>query len=291
MQTGNILFGFNLGVSTIRVGTYGEAEGTSADVGRSEGGVEFSIEREIKHVETDQDPGPVAAKEIRRVGKLKFGLNEVTLANLAIAFNLPETAVADGVLSLGVAANGELYRTIYINTDGPAGGVRKYVLHKCVASGPAAHAYKKDDKTIVECEFDVLWDTSQGVGEEMGTVTDTGADIIAPTVALSTPVDGQTVTKLTKNPVVWTITETNQVDEASIVYGDTFSIINTTLPASAALVAGTIAYNATAKMVTFTPSSEWTAEDIFQTIVSTGLQDLAGNNLAAAKIEQFSVTA
>jgi len=292
MQSQNIVFGFNLGVaSQVKIGDYAGGVNNAVDVGRTSDGIEFSLEKEIKHIDTDQDPGPTAAKEVRRVGKLKFNLAEATLSNLALAFGLPTSAVSNGVLKLGAPSNGELYREIFFYVDGPAGGTRMYHFPKCVISGSGAHSYKKDDKTVVEMEMDVLWDNAQASGAEMGTFTDTNVDTTPPSVALSTPTDGGTVTKDTKNVVEWTITEAGQIDQSTIVYGDTFSIINTTTPASAALVAGTLAYNATTKKVTFTPTNNWTAGNTFQAIVTTGLKDLAGNRLAATKIEQFSVTA
>ena len=292
MQTQNIVFGFNLGAAAqLKIGAYGAGAAAAVDLGRSAGGVEFTLEREMVQVDTDQDPGPTAIKEICRVGKLKFSLAEATLENLAIALNLPTTSVAAGKLSLGAPSGGELYREVFLYLDGPAGGTRTYWLAKCSVSGAGTHAYTKEDKTVIEVEMDVLWDSAQAAGEEMGTFEDAGGDTTAPTVELTTPVDGGTVTKDTKGIVVWTITETNQVDASTIVYGDTFQIINTTVPASAALVAGTIAYDAAAKTVTFTPTANWTASDTCQAIVSTGLKDLAGNRLAATKIEQFSVTA
>jgi len=292
MQTQNIVFGFNLGAaSQIKIGDYAGGAAAAVDVGRSSEGVEYALEREIAQVDTDQDPGPTAAKEIRRVGKLKFNMAEATLANLALAFGLPTSAVAAGVLSLGSPSNGELYREVFLYLDGPAGGTRVYHFPKCVVSGTGTHSYKKEDKTIVEMELDVLWDTAQAAGAEMGTFTDTNVDTTPPTVALTAPVDGGTVVKDAKGTVVWTITEAGQIDVSTIVYGDTFSIINITTPASAALVAGTIVYTAADKKVTFTPTANWTASDSLQAIVSTGLKDLAGNRLAAAKIEQFSVTA
>ncbi len=293
MQTQNIVFGFNLGTAAVVVAAYGVAEGSGVDLGRTEGGVEFSLEREMKQVETDQDPGPTATKEIKRAGKLKFKLAEATLANLCLAFNLPTASVAASTLSLGSITGGpggELYRTVYVNVDGPAGGSRKYTLHKCSVSGGGAHAYQKDDKTVIEVELDVLWDSSQSSGVEMGTIVDTSSDTTAPTVVLTTPADGGTVTKVTKGTVMWTITEANQIDEGTIVYGDTFNIINITVPATATLVAGTIVYDRTLKTVTFTPTANWTASDSLQAIVTTGLKDMAGNAMAATKIEQFSVT-
>jgi len=292
MDTQNLVFGFNLGVAAqVKIGSYAAGEGAGVNIGRSEGGIELSWEREMKNVENDQDRGPVAAKEISRIGKLKLSFANATLANLAIALNLPTTAVAGGVLSLGVPSSGELYREVFLYTDGPTGGTRKYFLPKCVVTGAATHSYTKTDETVIVLEMDILYDSTQPADEEYGTVTDTGTDTTAPTVALTAPVDGGTVTKDTKGTVVWTITETNAIDQSTIEYGNTFNIINTTVEASGDLVAGSIVYDSAAKTVTFTPTANWTASNTLQAIVTKGLKDENGNALAATKVEQFSVTA
>lgn len=291
MQTGNITFGFIEGTAAIKIGSYGASEGSSVDIGRTVGGVELTQEQEIKEVETDQDQGPVGAKSVKRKFKLKFKLAESTLANLALALNLPTTAVAGSTLSLGAPSNGELYRTVYINVDGPTAGTRKYTLNKCVVSGNGQTMFKKDENSNIEVELIVLWDTTQSAGQELGTVVDTSGDSTAPTVALSTPTDGNTVVKNTQNTVTWTFTEASALDESTIVYGRSVLIINTTTPASAALVAGSIVYSKTSKTIVFTPSSNWNASDTFQAIITSDIKDVQGNRLAAPKIEQFSVTA
>jgi len=291
MQTGNITFGFNLGTAAVKIGAYDDAEGTAVDLGKTVGGVEFVMEREVKHVETDQDPGPVAARETKRMGKVKMKLAESSLANLAKAWNLPVASVSGSTLTLDVDSDGELYRTVYLNADGPSGGVRKYTLHKCVITGGGATGFKRDEASNIELEFDVLWDTSKGASGQMGTVVDTSSDTTAPTVALTAPADGGTVTKDTVGTVTWTFTEANAINENTLVYGSTVILLNTTTPASAALKAGTISYNSTTKVLTFTPTSNWTASDTYQAIITTGVKDVNGNALAAAKIEQFSVTA
>lgn len=290
MDVGNITFGFVEGTAAVKLGTYGQAEGSAQDLGKTIGGISFTLDRDVKNIETDQDPGPIAARETMRSGKVKFKLAESSLTNMALAMNLPTTAVAAGVLSGGIPSGGEIYRTVYLNVDGPAGGTRKYVLHKCVVVGAAQTEFKKDEPSSIEFEMSILWDTTQAAGKEMFTVTDTSADTTAPTIALSTPADGGTVTKNTAGTVVWTFTETNQLDQSTIVYGRTVLILNTTVAASTALVAGSIAYDATAKTITFTPTSNWTASDTMQAIVTTGVKDVNGNAIAAAKIEQFSVT-
>lgn len=280
--------------ATLTVGTYLQAEGSAHDVGALDGGVAVENTREYADIKADPWIGIIAKKKTGEVMIVKCVMAESSLANLAIAFDYPVGAVVGSEFSFGgdITAN---YRTLYINGDGPGGGTRKWTLWKCVSVGSGGHSYKKDEKTMIEVEFQVLEDTTKAANERYGSVLDAGADTTAPTVVLTTPADGDTVTKNTKGTVLWTITEANGMDESTIVYGDndgaTFMILNTTTPASASLVAGSIAYDSTAKTVTFTPTSDWTASDTFQAIVTTGLKDAAGNNLATPKIEQFSVTA
>lgn len=280
--------------ATLIVGTYLQEEGAARDLGALEGGVAVENTREYYDVKADPWIGIIAKKKIGEVMIVKCAMLESSLANLAIAFDYPASAVVGSEFTFGGNST-VTYRTLYINGEGPGGGTRKFTLWKCVSVGSGGHSYKKDDKTLVEVEFQVLEDTTKAANERYGSVLDAGADTTAPTVVLTTPADGATVTKDGKGTVLWTITEANTMDESTIVYGDndgaTFMILNTTTPASATLVAGSIAYDATAKTVTFTPTANWTASDTFQVIVTTGLKDAAGNNLATPKIEQFSVTA
>jgi len=284
----NVIVG--LGDGQVLIGTYGTVEGSADDLGYTDGGVEITVEREYFEKMVDQELGVIELIKTAERCTLTLTLAEATLENLAKALDYPAGAIAASTLDFGGNATAQEL-TIYLNTKAPSGGTRKYTFHKAVCIGAATHSYKKDDKTMIECEFQIVQDTTKTTNQQLASVADVGSDTTAPTVALTTPVDGGTVTKDAAGPVVWTITEANTMDENSIVYGDTFSIINTTTPATAALEAGSIVYDSTAKTVTFTPDSNWTASDTFQAIVTIGLKDAAGNNLAVPKIEQFSVTA
>lgn len=276
--------------ATIKIGTYGQVEGAAADIGGTEGGVDLVVARDLYQKTCDQHIGILGLIKTLEDCKLKFSMAEATLDNLRLAIDYPAGALAGSVLSFGGDATvNEL--TIYVNVAGPSGGTRKYTFHKAVALS-CSHSYKKSDKTLYEVEFQIINDTSKAADVQLCYVEDSGVDVTPPTVALTTPLDGGTVAQGTTGPVIWTITEAGTVDENSIRYGDdddaTFMIINTTAPAAAAIEAGTIVYSAVTKTVTFTPTVAWTNLDIFQAIVTTGLRDIAGNHLAAIKIEQFS---
>jgi hypothetical protein len=284
---GNVI----VGAGTVKIGAYNAAEGSCVEVGYTEGGAELTFERDYYEETVDQEIGVIDAVKTKERCMLKFSFAEATQNNLAIALDYdPSVAIVAGVLSVGGDAD-QQYKTIYFNVKAPNGGTRKYKFHRCVARVGGVHKYVKNDKTIVAIEFLILQDTSKTADGQLFTVTDTGGDTTAPTIAMTTPVSGGTVTKATKGTVVFTITETNGMNENSIIYGDTVSILNVTTPSAPTLVAGTIAYDAVAKTITFTPTSNWNASDVLNVIVTTGLEDNAGNNLATTYLDDFSVTA
>lgn len=282
----NIIVGVG---ASLKIATAGTVEGSATDVGATEGGLEFSIEREYFEKTADQSINILEMIKTSEKPKFKVTLAETTLDNLRLAMDMPSGALAGSTLTFGGDATAtEL--VIYANVISPSGGTRKYTFHKCIPISAATHSAKKDDKTMIEMEFAIIADTTKSANEQIGTIVDSGGDTTAPTIAMTTPADGGTVIKDTSNTVLLTITETNAMDEGSIVYGDTINIINTTTPATATLEAGSIVYDASAKTITFTPTSTWTASDDFQVIVTTGLKDANGNTLAATFIGQFSVT-
>ena len=288
MSTSNIVIGV-AAANTVKVGAYAALEAAAVDVGLTDGGVEIVVSGDVKEIFCDQHLGAVAAPSVKEACSVKFSIAESSLANLAMAFGYPVAAVSGSTLNLGGKSDLYDYRTVYINVKGPGPGTRKITIHKAKIKGDSSQKYQKDNVTMVPVEIMVLCDATKTLGEQFLSIVDTGLDSTPPTIAQTTPADGATTPKDAKGTVLWTITETNGVDWNSVIYGDTFQIINTTTPGSAALVAGSVTYDASAKTVTFTPTSNWTASDTFQAIVSTGLKDAAGNRLAAPLIAQFSV--
>jgi hypothetical protein len=263
-------------------------------LGATEGGAELTIPREYYEKMCDQELGVLDIIKISEKCTLKVKLAETTLANLALAMDYPSTAVAAGVLSAGGDASVQAL-TIYMNVQGVSGGTRKYHFIKAVCVSAATHSYKRNDKTVIECEFRLIQDTTKTTAQQLFTITDSDSDTTPPTIAMTTPINGGTVIKLTKGTVLLTITETNLMNENTIVYGDsdgaTIQIINITVPATPALVAGSIVYNAALKTITFTPTNNWTASDVLVVLVTTGLADSAGNHMAASFYGGFTVTA
>ena len=81
------------------------------------------------------------------------------------------------------------------------------------------------------------------------------------------------------------------MDEKSLVYGETIMIMKITDQADTSLVDGSIAYDSTTKVLTFTPTSNWTASDKHQIVITKRVRDVAGNYLASVFVGHFTVTA
>lgn len=277
--TANILVG---GITNIKVAAYGGVEGGATDVGFTKEGVKLSMPREYYDVKVDQIVGTIKKRVTDRKFIIDLVLSESTLENLAKAFDLPTTAVAGDTFTISADAT-ETNRTIYLNGEAESGGTRKVTLHKCIIIGTGEHTYAKDGERAVSVQIEAIVDTLNS--NEFGTIVDTSSDAIAPTIALASPLDGGNVVGGASTPVVLQITEAGNMDEGSIVYGSgdgaTVMIFDIENPLAITLKAGTIAYNSTTKQITFTPTNAWAgAGNNYQVVVTTGLQDEAGNHLA-----------
>lgn len=273
--------------NTVKVGTYGTVEGSCDELGLTEGGIEVANAREYYERKADQYMNVLDVDKISERMTVKFSVAESTLENLAKAWDYPAGAIAGGTVLTASGTQARTQLTLFVNCKSIGGNSRKYEFPKVICLSAGTHSYKKDDKTLIEFEFLVMHDASG-----ICIVTDSGTDVTAPTVALTTPTDGNTVADSTTDPVIWTLSE--ECDPNSIVYGDgdngTFLLLNTTVAATADIEPGTIVYDPAGPTVTFTPAVAWNSGDTFQALVTTGLRDLNGNHLAATKVEQFSAT-
>jgi hypothetical protein len=224
MGQSNLILGFNepAGASSglLTVAAYGAAQGAGVNLGLTDGGVELAYDKKVYEHKVDQALGPIGASVVEENLKLKLNIAEASLANLAQAFGYPTTAVSSSTLSIGGDATAT-YLALYLDVNGPAGGTRKYTFYKCIVSGGGKHKYTKNGLTMVDIEFTVLQDLTKTANAQFGTVVDTSSDTTAPTIAMTTPTTGGTVVKATAGTILLTITETNAMDESSIVYGDT----------------------------------------------------------------------
>ncbi|MBA4406970.1 hypothetical protein C0389_06825 [bacterium] len=280
--------------ATIKIGAYGAAEGACVDLGATEGGLKWTFTPEFYFKKADQWLGEVGAVKIGEKSTVEVTLAEASLANVCYALGYPTTAVSGQTLNIGGNAVAT-ERVVYINFNAVGSGSAKMTIYKCVSIGAVDFSMVKGDKSVVKLTLEILQDTSKSANQQMFDIVYSGTDVTAPTIAMTTPVNGGTVTKDTKGTVTLTFTETdNKIDEGTLIYGDaddaTIRITNITVPATPALVAGSIAYDSATKVITFTPTNNWTASNTLIIEISTGVRDTAGNRLASTFYGGFTVT-
>lgn len=294
MSRDNLVSGFskvaNLGVGVVTVSPYGAAKDAGVNLGMSDGGIAVELSAKFFDVKVDNALGVVKRFKTDEAAKLTFNVAESTLANLALALGLPSGAVAGSVLSHGGDFTLTDY-TIYIDVNGPGDGTREIKIFYCNIIGDAKHAYKKGALTMIPITIECMEDITRTVGDRVLEITDSPISTTPPTVVMSTPAPGGTVAKTTKGTVVFTITDTLDIDDSSIVLGQSVLIQNVTTIGTPVEVAGAIVVDKVAKTITFTPSSAWNASDSLLAIITTDLKDVAGNKLAAPYLAHFTVTA
>lgn len=281
--------------SVVTVGSYGGGKGAGVDVGSTVEPVVIKYDDEIYEKFADQWLGPVGGVKVRERMTVEIMLAERSLANVALALGYPTTAVSSSVLEMGgdvTVTEREAWIDGAAGTS-PSGGTTQIYIKKCIVLGATEIPMQRDGQTNVKLTLLVLQDTSKTANQQLIQITDSGGDTTAPTVAMTSPAEDGTVVGGAKTTVTLTFTEAGAgMDESRLIYGDadnaTVFINDVEDPTATALVAGSISYSATTKVLTFTPTNNWAAAgQNYQIIITTSVRDIAGNHLASTFFGHF----
>jgi len=137
------------------------------DVGATKGGVEMEVTSDYYDVIVDQQLTPVKRKLIGRSCRVRTTLEEATLENLRIAWNLASSALVSSSLTLDNSENGEV-ELVFVGV-GPNDTTRTATFFSAVAmtTGPVPNA--KDAESGIPVEFECLYNDSEG---SFGTMVD-----------------------------------------------------------------------------------------------------------------------
>lgn len=126
--------------------------------------------------------------------------------------------------------------------------------------------------------------SGNGLSSPFSSIFATGAapDVTPPTVSSTNPTNFASGVARTVAPTV----TFSEAMNASTINGSTI-----TLSTSGAPVAGAVTYDATSRTATFTPSSPLSFSTSYALTVTTGVQDVAGNPMAAQFSSSFTVMA
>lgn len=105
-------------------------------------------------------------------------------------------------------------------------------------------------------------------------------DTVAPTVSSTNPLDGAT-------GVAIITASFSEAMSAGTITTSTFTVTD----ASATPIAGTVTYNTSTRIATFTPTSALAPGTTYTATVTTGAKDVAGNALASKHVWNFTTSA
>lgn len=274
-----------VGAGVMYVAPYGTAdnavESALYDVGATQGGVELAYEPEFLDIEVDQAFGIIDKRKIRESATLTTQMAEATLNNLLLAWGLPAARLVNGTLSFGEAEVTQAdARTVYIVGKGPNGQKRIAKIWKAVARGNASVAFRKDEVTILNVEFEILADTTKPAGQQMGQIVDLAFDGTAPTVAAFDPADAAVGIA---------------VGAAVTVQFSDDMLLSTLIPANLQIIDSTtganvctgVAYDAGTKTATLAHAALQATSTYFVKI-STEVRNASGVKLAAEALAKFT---
>ncbi len=269
-QPGNL----TMGDSQILIGAYGDTEANSRDVGLTEGGVSYNHSTELYEATADQFLSVIDVKKIGERLEVSFTMKEDTLENMALAWDLPDSAIdeANNVLNFG-GDDTVNYRCLYVNGPAPGGGTAKWELWKVVAMDVGETTYNKEGEALKEITMLVLEDTTKPKGQRFGKRSDVYDDTIAPVVSSVSPTDAATTVAVTTT-VEWTFSE--PIQERDITSGN-FNLVD----ASGTEVSGSLAYDKGTNKVIFTPDVDLSSLTTYLAFASGEVRDLAGNKMGS----------
>jgi hypothetical protein len=173
------------GIGKLFIAPYGEAfpaitgatltwGGNWLDIGATKGGTQLEIGTEAFAIEVDQKLMPVGHELLRQTGRWVVPLAETDIDKIAIAItNSVKSTVAPGVGQVGLSKlgvgpdNPMKIWSLGFEVKAPGSPVntyywRMYKIYRAIAMGTVGFAYRRGEVTIMNVEFQLEEDATQG---------------------------------------------------------------------------------------------------------------------------------
>ena len=212
----------------------------------------------------------------------KFKMQESTLENWLLACDWNDTIDTGPPRTLdAIEQTAMTERTLVFVGRGPDNKTWTITATRAVLADNSGLVFSDEDHTEIEVTLDLMCD-SNGKAFTMSEAT---TDSTAPTVASVTPVDGasdQAITVDIEIEFSESMKSTTVLDSSNIMLIDTDGD---------AAVAATLSYDDGTYTVTLNPDASLSNSTTYTVIVTTAVEDAAGNNLAATFVSDFTTIA
>lgn len=147
------------------------------ELGSTQGGVTVTVKDTFLDISPDQVIGVIKKVITKRVVTVDVTMEEMTLANLKIAWNLGSTiTTGTGTSTLGVGMDkSSVEHTLTFVGPGPQGATRTFAINRAIGYSASALNMQKDKDTVNKVTFECMPDLTKTAGQEYGTITEATA--------------------------------------------------------------------------------------------------------------------
>lgn len=159
--------------SNIKLGALASLTLDSVDVGATWQPYNFSLENTIQSFRIEQSDFPVLTVTTERAATSETALAEVTLANLAICYDLPSGNVVSDVLTINGSKRGT-FACVAVSVGGAAPGSnqkRTISMPQTRVSGATTFGFSRENPVELSLTLEHLADSNGAIG----TMTDSAA--------------------------------------------------------------------------------------------------------------------
>lgn len=147
------------------------------EIGSTNGGVDVTVKDTFLDISPDQVIGVIKKVITNRVVTVETTMEEMTLANLKIAWNLGSAiTTGTGTSTLGISMDKDSQEhTLTFVGPGPTGSTRTFTINRAIGYSAGALNIQKDKDEVNKVTFECLPDLTKTAGQEYGTISEATA--------------------------------------------------------------------------------------------------------------------
>lgn len=196
----------------------------TVELGATQGGVTVSVKDTFLDISPDQFIGVLQKTITKRVVTVVTTMEETSLANLKIAWNLGSTiTTGTGISTLGISEDKtSTEHTVTFIGPGAGGATRTFAINRAIGYATGNLNIQKDKDSIVQVTFECMVDPTKPVGQEYGTLTESSVIIAVTGITLNKTTDSIAVSGT--DTLIATVSPSNATDKSVAWSSDSAAI-------------------------------------------------------------------